>query len=144
MRPRRYTKAKWRKKGISEAGAAVVEFALVAFVFFIFFFGILEFSRAMFMYHHLAHAAQEGTRYAIVHGSTSGSPVDNNAVADYVKSITPLDPNNLNVTATWPDGDNEPKHRVIVTVTYNFKFTLPTLFNFDIPMGSSSEMVISY
>jgi Flp pilus assembly protein TadG len=144
MRPRRYTKSKWQKKGISEAGAALAEFALVALVFFILFFGIIEFSRAMFMYHHLAHAAREGSRYAIVHGSTSMSPVDNNAVRDYVRSITPLDPNNLNVATTWQDGNNDPGSRVKVMVTYDFRFSIPVWFGTNIPLASTSEMVISY
>jgi len=144
MRPRRYTKAEREKRGVSKAGAAAVEFALVATIFFILFFGIIEFSRLMLMYHHVGNAAREGTRYAIVHGSASGSPVNNDNVVNYVRSISPIDPNNVNVSTTWPDGNNNPKSRVRVLVTYDFRFSLPVWFGINIPLASTSEMVISY
>ena len=145
MRPRRSTEAESRKKGISKDGAALTEFALVALVFFILFFGIIEFSRLMLMYHHVGNAAREGSRYAIVHGSTSpDSTADETDVRNYVRSISPLDPNNVNVTTTWPDGNKEPGSRVNVTVNYPFTFILSIWFGSGIPLTSTSQMVISY
>ena len=145
MRKRRYTKHDWRKKGISKDGAALTEFALVALVFFILFFGIIEFSRLMLMYHHVGNAAREGSRYAIVHGSTSPESTANETdVRNYVRSMSPLDPTKVFVTTMWPDGNNEPGSKVIVRVDYPFTFTLPIWFGSGIPLKSTSQMVISY
>ena len=144
MRPRLYTETKWRKKGFSKNGAALSEFALVAVVFFILFFGIIDMSRLMLMYHHVGNAAREGTRYAIVHGSTSLTPASAADVADYIKSISLVDANNVQVVTTWPDGNNNPESRVIVRVDYPFTFFLPIWFGPMITLSSQSEMVISY
>lgn len=48
-------------------GAYLVEFALVATIFFLFFFGILEYSRLLMMMEMLQNAAREGARFAVVH-----------------------------------------------------------------------------
>lgn len=146
MRTRRDTKFGWRS-GISEdgsAGQAIVEFALVAIVFFILLFGIIEFSRLLLMYHHVGNVAREGSRYAIVHGFESGVNATAADIENYVKSISPVDPNNLTVTTTWGDPDHKPKSWVRVQVNYDFKFIVPILYNSDIPLQSTSQMVISY
>jgi len=49
-------------------GQGLVEFALVAPILFLMFFGILEFGRFVLYYHTLNNAVREGARYAIVHG----------------------------------------------------------------------------
>ena len=56
------------------SGQAIVEFALVAPVFFLLLFGIIEAGRFIIYYETLSNAAREGTRYAIVHGSNSFCP----------------------------------------------------------------------
>ncbi len=104
MRPRRSTEAESRKKGISQDGAALVEFAFMALLLFTLIFGIIEFSRLILMYHHVGNAAREGSRYAIVHGSTDNTSVaDGQNVEDYVRSVSPFDPNHVFVTTTWPN-----------------------------------------
>lgn len=146
MRTRRYTKYDWRN-GVSEdgsAGQAIVEFALAATVFFILLFGIIEFSRLMLMYHHLGNVAREGSRYASVHGSTSLANATAADIENYVKSISPVDPNNVTVTTTWENPNHEPKSWVRVQVNYDFKFIVPILYNSNIPLESTSQMVISY
>jgi Flp pilus assembly protein TadG len=56
------------------AGQALVEFALVAPIFFMLLFGIIEGGRFIFYYETLNNATREGARYAIVHGSNSRCP----------------------------------------------------------------------
>ncbi|HEV2278665.1 MAG TPA: TadE family protein [Acidobacteriaceae bacterium] len=53
-----------------ERGETLLEFALSAVVVFMLLFGIMEFSRAMYIYHFMSYAAQAGTRYAAVRGSS--------------------------------------------------------------------------
>jgi len=55
-------------------GQALVEFALVAPIFFLLLFGIIEGGRFILYYETLNNATQEGARYAIVHGSRSSCP----------------------------------------------------------------------
>jgi hypothetical protein len=55
-------------------GQAIVEFALVAPLFFLALFAIIEFGWYVYQVQTLNDAAREGTRYAIVHGSTSLCP----------------------------------------------------------------------
>ena len=56
------------------AGQAMVEFALVAPIFFLLLFSIIDFGRAVYYIQALNNAAREGARYAIVHGGNSLSP----------------------------------------------------------------------
>ncbi len=52
-------------------GQALVEFALLAPVFFLVLFAIIEAGRFMFYYEILNNATREGARYAIVNGANS-------------------------------------------------------------------------
>jgi len=56
------------------SGQALTEFALVAPIFLLVLFSIIEFGRAMFVVQELNNAAREGARYAIVHGAASQCP----------------------------------------------------------------------
>lgn len=98
-----------------ERGDSLLEFAVSAIVVFTLLFGIMEFARAMYLYHFVSYAAQAGTRYAIVRGSTwstacssSTSGLEclaaNSDVQSYVKGIAPpgVDTTKLTVNATWP------------------------------------------
>jgi Flp pilus assembly protein TadG len=146
MRTRRYTIYD-RRNGIPEdgsAGQAIVEFALVATVFFILLFGIIEFSRLMFMYHHVGNVAREGSRYASVHGYDSLANATAADIENHVKSISTVDPNNLTVTTTWENPNHNPKSWVRVEVIYDFKFIVPILYIYNIKLQSTSQMVISY
>jgi len=53
------------------SGAALVEFAVVAPVFFLLIFGLLEFGRMVMCYQVMTNAVREGARVATVPGTTS-------------------------------------------------------------------------
>lgn len=55
-----------RKNIKSQRGAAAVEFALVAGMFFVVFFGIIEFGRILFLMNTAAEATRLGARVAVV------------------------------------------------------------------------------
>ena len=108
-----------------DSGAAMVEFAVVAVVFFIpLIFGIIEFGRLSFAKTTLTSAAREGVRYAIVHGSESPAEADSAAVANYVKGRTQL--GGIVVRTRWMP-DNEPGDTVQVTVQYQFNSLIPVI-----------------
>src|SRR5690348_6414276 len=111
----------WRLGGYSR-GQALVENAMTCVVFFTLLFGIIEFGYAFYCYDQCSEAAKLGTRYAIVHGATSTSPADANAVKSWILNhVTGVDPNKVVVNTTWSP-DNNPGSTVNVTVQYSFDF----------------------
>ncbi len=138
-----------------ERGQALVEFALVAIVFFIFVFGMIDAGRAVWNYNTLAQATREGTRYAIVHGSDSTAPSgpgsetytppdsDTMVTQQVEKFGGGLNTSRLTVRSEWPDGTNIAGNQVTVTSEYEFE----PIFNFlglvSFTMTSSSTMEIT-
>ena len=61
-------------QSVSRRGQALVEFALVAPIFLLLTFSIVDFGWYVYTVQTLNEAAREGARYAIVHGSTSLCP----------------------------------------------------------------------
>jgi hypothetical protein len=85
-------------------GNALIEFTLVGIPMIFVLISIFEMSRGMWIYHTLAHALKEGTRYASVHGQscyngTAPCPITIADVANRVKdSGVGLIPDELNIT----------------------------------------------
>ena len=73
-----------RSSRIKRRGAAVVEFAIVAPVFFLLVFGMIEYGRMVMVQQVLTNASREGARRAVLDGSTSGEV--QSAVNDYLTS----------------------------------------------------------
>jgi Flp pilus assembly protein TadG len=109
-----------RRRLRAEAGSGLVEYAFVLIVFLTLVFGIIDFSRALYVYHHLSNVARDATRWAAVNGQTCGSDTSCNGVngmntgpasqADiqtYVKNHTPsgIDTTQLATTVTWSQGN---------------------------------------
>ncbi len=76
----------FRKLLRDERGAELVEFAITAAVLLMLILGIADACRAMYDYHFVAYAAQEGTRYAQVRG------------ADWTSSCSTSAPPNFTLT----------------------------------------------
>lgn len=53
-----------------ERGSELVEFAMCALILMGLLVGVIQFAIAMYTYHFLSTAAQEGTRFAMVRGNT--------------------------------------------------------------------------
>lgn len=62
--------SRWRR----QAGAAMVEMAIVLSIFIMLMLGIAEFSMAYFSWHRAAEGAREGLRYAIVSSPVTTLP----------------------------------------------------------------------
>jgi Flp pilus assembly protein TadG len=94
-------KALFRRKGNS-----TIEFTLVGLPLLFALVSIFEMSRGMWIYHTLAYAVKEGTRYAVVHGQNCGIEPNHCQVrvmdiAQHVKDAgIGLDPNQLTITLT--------------------------------------------
>ena len=80
-----------------EQGSAMVEIALSIGILLALLFGVIEACLAVYSYHFVSEAAREGTRYAIVRGSSSGSdcpaspaaacPASQSDIQNYVSSL---------------------------------------------------------
>ena len=68
------------KRFRNERGSVAVEFGLVAPIFFLLLFGIIDFGRAFYTVHDLAAAVREGARY----GATLDDPVGR---ADEIRAV---------------------------------------------------------
>ena len=137
-----------RRRGIHrERGQALVEFSLIFIAFFLLVMGAVDVGRAVWNYNTLAQATREGTRYAIVHGANSSDPSgpgNDDAIVDIVETAgSGLADSALSVSATWPDGGNNPGEHVTVSSEY----TYTPIFNFlgaiSFDMSSSSTMEIT-
>ena len=75
-----------RKRAISRSGVAAIEFAIVAPVFFLLMFGLIEFGRMMMVQQSLTNAAREGCRTAVLATTINSSDVEA-AVRNYLQSV---------------------------------------------------------
>ena len=122
-----------------ERGAYLVEFAIIAPVFLLLVFGLMEFGRAIWSYSSVAHAAREGVRYAIVRGEESGRLATSSEIETYVRERAGL--SSAQVTTTWTP-NNKPGSVVQVQVNYSFQPSVPMIPS--MALTSTSRMVISF
>ena len=130
-----------RKHG--ERGATILEFGLAFLVFFSALYGIMEFGRIVASYNILAGAAREGARYAMVHGSASGSVATASDVQGVVRGwAIGLDTGSVAVTTTWTPG-NAPGDNVKVQASYTVTPFTGLILKNGLTLQSSSQMAIS-
>lgn len=126
-----------------QRGAAVLEFGLAFLLFFALIYSIMEFGRIVVSYNILSGAAREGARYAIVHGSASGSAATASDIQDEVRRwAVGLDPDSVVVTTTWNPG-NGPGGQVKVQASYTVTPFTGLILKDALTLQSTSEMVIS-
>lgn len=142
-------------------GQALVEFALVAPIFFLLLFGIIEAGRFILYYQTLNNATREGARYAIVHGSNSfcpsgpmpaGKPAPacyDEIGANVVKAVQDsafgvLGPS-VTVIPSWPPSPvgNGRDSDVTVRATYTYDTLVPLVPLPSITITAESRLVIN-
>jgi len=141
-----------RRRGLvaGEEGAAVIEFAMTVPILLSCFFGLVQVCLACYIHQVLTESAREGTRYAIVRGTTcvngSGSSCTATvaSVNSFVSSIgwPNVAGGTMIVNTTYPDGNEQPGSRVQVNVTYAFPFRIPFVPSSTINLSSNSVMYI--
>jgi Flp pilus assembly protein TadG len=133
-----------------EGAQSLVEFALVLPLMLLIVTGLFDVSRAIWQENTLAYAAREATRYAIVHGSKSTSPIGpctscNNTIINGVVNDAAIGVYNITATLNYPDGVNTRNSRVSVDVTAPF-VPLPSQYllggAFNITLRGGSMLVI--
>ena len=125
-----------------ERGTSAVEFALIMPIFLLVIIGVGELSRAIWIYGTVAHAAREGTRYALVRGAENKAPVTAADVESYVRAKAGYG-SLLQVTTTWQP-DNKAGSIVQVSVQYEFTSVASLLPLPPLALSSTSRMVIAH
>jgi len=137
-------------------GQGLVEFSLVTLMTVLMLLFVVEMGRAVLVSTTVDNAAQEGVRYAIVHGNsrTTGSTVDSASgpgsnpaqVITVVKNFASaglLTTSRLVINVTYPQASNAPGNTVTVTVVYPYD-PLTTYFSKTLRLGSASTGVIAF
>jgi hypothetical protein len=146
-----------RHRSRTTRAQALVEFALVAPIFFILLFGIIEGGRFMFYYEILNNATREGARYAIVNGANSlicpsGPPAPQSTpcdtagqrVIDRVRGSALGVLTGITVTPVWHDpADNGRGSTITVSATYSYTSLVPLLPLPTITVTAESSLVIN-
>jgi Flp pilus assembly protein TadG len=126
-----------------ERGTVVVEFGLAFLVFMTAVYGIMEFGRIVASYNIISGAAREGSRYAMVHGSASGSAATASDIQTVVRNwAVGLDTSAITVTTTWASG-NAPGNPVNVRASYTLTPFSGLILKDTLTVQSTSQTVIS-
>jgi Flp pilus assembly protein TadG len=108
-------------------GASVVEFAIVAPVFFLLVFGMIEYGRLVMVQQVLTNATREGARQAVLDGKETAEVKQ--VVVDYLhsSSISSADVDDVTVTPDPPKsaGSGDPV-TVSVSISFNQVSWLPS------------------
>jgi Flp pilus assembly protein TadG len=139
-------------------GQALAEFALVAPIFFLVLFAVIEAGRFMFYYETLNNATREGARYAIVHGVNSfdctGPPAPGAASAcdpsgaDVKQRVRDsafgVFGTAMTITPTWHDpADNGRGSTITVTAEYTYTSLIPLVPLPAITVKAESSLVVN-
>lgn len=152
-------------------GQALPEFAIVAPLFFMLLFGIIEVGRFIFYYEVLNNATREGARYAIVNGANALSRKTGPPAPGATCTMPGCDPTGLDVAqkvrdaaigvlgtgvivercwwysacdfGTHGDGDNARSATVTVVATYTYRSLIPIVPLPNITVTAESSLVIN-
>ena len=127
----------------------MVEFALVAPIFCLILFSIIEAGRFIFFYEILNNATREGARYAIVHGENSfdptGPPHDpsgDDVIARVRQAAFGVLGSGVTVTPTW-NTTNERGMTVNVRASYTYSSLIPLVPLPPITVEAESSLVVN-
>jgi len=119
-------------------GAAAVEFAVVAPLFFFLIFGMIEYGRMVMVQQMLTNASREGARRAVLDGTTTAdveTTVNNYLASGGISGpTTTVDPNPPNTAAFGAPVT------VTIQISYDEVSWLPPMFLQGAPMSASSVM----
>ena len=144
------------------SGQSMVEFAVTLSVFLTAIFTLIEICLIFYTYSTISECAREGTRYAIVRGSTcvtggttgagASCTATASAINSYVSSIgypnvgggtmsvnTTYSADGINYSTT---GNNAPTDMVRVKITYVFPVKLPFVPRNSLTLSAQSQLTI--
>lgn len=125
-----------------DRGETLVEFAFASVIFFTMVFAAIEFGIGVWNYNLVSNLAQEGARYAAVHGANSGSPASQTDVANFVQARAV----GLPVTTTTPLGAPSAKIAgsvIEVQVVHSLNVGGGLLPAWNFPIASTARMIVA-
>lgn len=127
------------------AGQTMVEFAMVASVFLLLLFGIMEMGFAVYNYNTACSAAREAVRYAIVHSPTGPNPATIPQIKQVAINYAPaLNLTSSDINVTFPADANLPSQDdAQVTISYKYQLDVPFLSPVTLKLTSTSQMLVS-
>ena len=131
---------RWKK----QKGASLVEFAVLAPLFVVLLFGLVEFGLFIYSKGVITNASREGARYGVVYASPRKTTTEiRTKVQDYLTKSGFTDTATINVT---PGSVGPPPTPLTVTVTYPYTFqVLPhfvSSFTNTLTMSAISQMYL--
>jgi Flp pilus assembly protein TadG len=132
----------WCRWSREERGQSLAEFALASVVFFTLIFGIIQFGRAVFQYNTVSNLAQEGARWASVHGAASDTPGTAAQLQSYVESRSPGFPVTVTATPANPSAV-APGNTVSVRVVSSFDPAVSLIPSATLSLESTAKMIVT-
>lgn len=156
----------------AERGESLIEFAISAVITVSLLLGAMDLARGLYTYHFISYAAQQGARFAEVHGSgwtaacnsqtgtgypdQLGCTASQSDIRAYVRSLTPpaVTKANVSVNVQWPGKDingnttvcattiNYAGCEVRVIVSYQFTYVVPFLPSAAQTLSSTAQAII--
>ena len=128
----------------------MVEFAVTLPVLFTLIFCFMEMCLAFYTHNMISELAREGTRYAMVRGSSCLTSASSScqATASQVNTFVSavgfpnLGGGTITPVTTYPDGNAAIGSRVQISITYVFPITMPFVPTNSISMSSTSVATI--
>jgi Flp pilus assembly protein TadG len=139
-----------RKRLAEDDGQSMVEFAVTLPVLFTLIFCFMEMCLAFYTHNMISELAREGTRYAMVRGSSCLTSASSScqATASQVNTFVSavgfpnLGGGTITPVTTYPDGNAAIGSRVQISITYVFPITMPFVPTNSISMSSTSVATI--
>lgn len=124
-----------------DRGSELIEFAVASVVFFAIVFGTIEFGRAVWQHNMMSNLAQEGARWAAVHGSSSASPATAAQLQTYVQSRSPGITVTVTATPANPSAVN-PGGTIAVQVNSSFSPVTTLIPQATLNLTSTARMKV--
>lgn len=138
-----------------ERGQSLVEFALLLPILVVLLVGTFDLGRAVMLSETLNAAVREGTRHAIVHGTTSATPLGpatlttppgaDNTATTVVRSYAIGINSTITIVMSWPDGNANKGSAVQISATTPYTPILSQVFTgggLTVTLRSGSTMAI--
>jgi Flp pilus assembly protein TadG len=140
--PGRRVARRWLVRARDERGQSLLEFALASVVFFVTVFGTIEFGLAVYQSNMVSDLAQEGARWASVHGSSSSSPATAAQLLTFVQGRSP----GFTVTVTATPANPSavaPGGTISVLVSSTFAPATALIPSATLTLQSTAKMIVS-
>jgi Flp pilus assembly protein TadG len=131
----------WR----DDRGSELLEFAAASVVFFAVLFGTIEFGLGVWQYNMTADLAQEGARWAAVHGKASASPATAAQLQAYVQGRSPgfsVVATAVTASATADPKDGRPGEVISVQVNSTFSPVTNLIPSTTLNLTSTAKMTV--